>query len=87
MSLVLKAREQDGSFRTLEEFCERVDRLAEERRVEDAGRPERSMFERREVEVCLDDGRTMTAWTYFYKRPLVKATEIPDGDYARYRTE
>ncbi|HEX9371062.1 MAG TPA: DNA polymerase III subunit alpha [Roseiflexaceae bacterium] len=33
LGLVLKAREQDGPFRSLEEFCERVDRTALNKRV------------------------------------------------------
>jgi len=53
----------------------------------DARSPERSLFERRPVEVRLESGRTVTAWVYFYRKPLGKATEIPDGDYARYRSE
>jgi len=53
----------------------------------DPRRPERSLFERRAVTACLDSGRRLTAWVYFYRRPLLDATEIPDGDFARYRTE
>jgi len=53
----------------------------------DAKRPERSLFERRETDVTLDSGRTVRAWVYFYRRPLLDATEIPDGDFIRYRSE
>ena len=53
----------------------------------DSEKPERSLFERRAVSVTLDAGRSLKAWVYFYRRPLMAATEIPDGDYGRYRSE
>lgn len=53
----------------------------------DPKRPERSLFERRETQVTLDAGGTVRAWVYFYRQPLLEATEIPDGDFGRYRTE
>lgn len=53
----------------------------------DRKRPERSLFERRTARAALDDGRVLTVWVYFYRRPLRQASEIPDGDFARYRTE
>lgn len=53
----------------------------------DRKRPERSLFERKQVSVKLEDGRRLDAWVYFYRRPLLTATEIPDGDFALYRSE
>ncbi len=53
----------------------------------DPSGPERSLFERRRTQVRLEAGTELTAWVYFYRRPLLNATEIPDGDYARYVTE
>src|SRR5882672_4470886 len=53
----------------------------------DERRPERSFFERRETDVTLDSGARVRAWVYFYRRPLLQATEIPDGDFIRYRSE
>ena len=53
----------------------------------DAKHPERSLFERREAEVTLDAGGTVRAWVYFYRQPLIEATEIPDGDFIRYSSE
>ena len=53
----------------------------------DPKRPERSLFERRATSVTLESGQTLTAWVYFYRRPLLSATEIPDGDFVRYRSE
>lgn len=53
----------------------------------DAKRPERSLFERRETQVTLEAGGTLRAWVYFYRQPLLEATEIPDGDFIRYRGE
>lgn len=53
----------------------------------DARRPERSLFERRSVTVRLEAGADLTAWVYFYKKPLMQALEIPDGDFIRYRSE
>jgi len=53
----------------------------------DMKRPELSLFERREAEVTMDSGGTVQAWVYFYRRPLLAATEIPDGDFTRYLSE
>jgi gamma-glutamylcyclotransferase (GGCT)/AIG2-like uncharacterized protein YtfP len=53
----------------------------------DPQRPEKSLFERRLAEVRLEDGRRVRAWVYFYRLPLLEATEIPDGDYGRYSGE
>ena len=53
----------------------------------DPKRPERSLFERRETQVTLEAGGTLRAWVYFYRQPLLEATEIPDGDFVRYRAE
>jgi gamma-glutamylcyclotransferase (GGCT)/AIG2-like uncharacterized protein YtfP len=40
-----------------------------------------SLYTRAEVEVALDDGRTVTAWVYFYNAPLGRAERIESGDY------
>ena len=53
----------------------------------DPQRPGKSLFERVEATVVLEDGRTLRAWVYFYRRSLLGATEIPNGDYIRYRSE
>lgn len=53
----------------------------------DARSPERSLFERRSVDVHMENGRILKAWVYFYRKTLGRAIEIPDGDYARYRAE
>ena len=53
----------------------------------DPGRRETSLFERVEATVELENRRTLKAWVYFYKRTLLGATEIPNGDYIRYRSE
>lgn len=53
----------------------------------DHRRPEQSLFERRAVTARLDTGKDLTVWVYFYKKPLLLATEIPDGDFVRYRSE
>jgi len=53
----------------------------------DEKRPERSLFERRAVEATLEGGRRLKVWVYFYRRPLLAATEIPDGDFVRWRSE
>ena len=43
--------------------------------------PDASLYVRSEVPVTLDDGRTETAWTYFYNAPLGGAQRIESGDY------
>jgi len=53
----------------------------------DAKHPDRSLFERREIEVKMEAGGTLRAWVYFYRQPLIEATEIPDGDFIRYSSE
>jgi gamma-glutamylcyclotransferase (GGCT)/AIG2-like uncharacterized protein YtfP len=45
------------------------------------GEPDASLYVRSETPVTLDDGRTETAWTYFYNAPLGGAQRIESGDY------
>ena len=45
------------------------------------GEPDASLYVRSETPVTLDDGRTETAWTYFYNAPLGGAQRIDSGDY------
>ena len=45
------------------------------------GAPDASLYVRSETPVTLDDGRTETAWTYFYNAPLGGAQRIESGDY------
>lgn len=39
------------------------------------------LYRREEVEVEMDDGATLRAWTYFYNRETSSLEEIPSGDY------
>ena len=50
------------------------------------GEPDTSLYTRSEMPVTLEDGRSMTAWVYFYNAPLGKAPRIPSGDYLEYLT-
>jgi gamma-glutamylcyclotransferase (GGCT)/AIG2-like uncharacterized protein YtfP len=34
--------------------------------------------------VTFDDGRTATAWAYFYNAPLGRAQRIESGDYLEH---
>jgi len=45
------------------------------------GEPDASLYIRSETSVTLEDGRTETAWTYFYNAPLGGAQRIESGDY------
>jgi len=45
------------------------------------GEPDASLYVRSETPVTLEDGRTETAWTYFYNAPLGGAQRIESGDY------
>jgi gamma-glutamylcyclotransferase (GGCT)/AIG2-like uncharacterized protein YtfP len=45
------------------------------------GELDASLYVRSETPVTLDDGRTETAWTYFYNAPLGGAQRIESGDY------
>ena len=50
-------------------------------------RPEQldaSLYTRTETPVTLSDGRTVTAWAYFYNAPLGRAPRIESGDYLDY---
>jgi gamma-glutamylcyclotransferase (GGCT)/AIG2-like uncharacterized protein YtfP len=49
-----------------------------------ANEPDASLYVRVETSVTLDDGRTETAWTYFYNAPLGNAPRIESGDYLDY---
>src|SRR5690242_14345532 len=40
------------------------------------GEPDASLYTRVETPVALDDGRSATAWTYFYNAPLGRAQRI-----------
>jgi gamma-glutamylcyclotransferase (GGCT)/AIG2-like uncharacterized protein YtfP len=46
--------------------------------------PDASLYLRLETPVTLADGRTATAWTYFYNAPLGNAPRIESGDYLDY---
>ena len=46
--------------------------------------PDASLYLRLETPVTLTDGRTATAWTYFYNAPLGNAPRIESGDYLDY---
>ena len=46
--------------------------------------PDASLYTRQETAVTLTDGRTATAWTYFYNAPLGNAPRIESGDYLDY---
>ena len=46
--------------------------------------PDASLYLRLETSVTLTDGRTATAWTYFYNAPLGNAPRIDSGDYLDY---
>jgi len=46
--------------------------------------PDTSLYVRAETLVTLEDGRTETAWTYFYNAPLGSAPRIESGDYLDY---
>jgi gamma-glutamylcyclotransferase (GGCT)/AIG2-like uncharacterized protein YtfP len=49
-----------------------------------AEEPDTSLYLRAETAVTLEDGRTETAWTYFYNAPLGGARRIESGDYLDY---
>jgi gamma-glutamylcyclotransferase (GGCT)/AIG2-like uncharacterized protein YtfP len=46
--------------------------------------PDASLYTRVETEITFDDGRTATAWTYFYNAPLGRAQRIESGDYLQH---
>jgi gamma-glutamylcyclotransferase (GGCT)/AIG2-like uncharacterized protein YtfP len=46
--------------------------------------PDASLYMRLETRVTLVDGRTESAWTYFYNAPLGSAPRIESGDYLDY---
>lgn len=46
--------------------------------------PEQSLYTRVQTPVVLDDGRTVTAWVYFYNAPLGQAPKILSGDYLEH---
>lgn len=46
--------------------------------------PDLSLYTRQQTPVTLTDGRTETAWTYFYNAPLGHAPRIDSGDYLDY---
>lgn len=48
------------------------------------GQPDASLYRREETAVTLADGRTATAWAYFYNAPLGRAQRIESGDYLQH---
>jgi gamma-glutamylcyclotransferase (GGCT)/AIG2-like uncharacterized protein YtfP len=46
--------------------------------------PEQSLYTRVQAPVALEDGRTVTAWVYFYNAPLGQAPQILSGDYLEH---
>jgi gamma-glutamylcyclotransferase (GGCT)/AIG2-like uncharacterized protein YtfP len=49
-----------------------------------ADEPESSLYTRVSTPVSLEDGRAVTAWTYFYNAPLGRAQRIDSGDYLEH---
>jgi gamma-glutamylcyclotransferase (GGCT)/AIG2-like uncharacterized protein YtfP len=48
------------------------------------GQPAASLYTRVETRVTFDDGRSATAWVYFYNAPLGRAHRIESGDYLEH---
>ena len=48
------------------------------------GRPDQSLYIRRQVDVRMTDGTPSAAWVYFYNAPLGRAPRIPSGDYLQH---
>jgi gamma-glutamylcyclotransferase (GGCT)/AIG2-like uncharacterized protein YtfP len=46
--------------------------------------PESSLYTRNLTPVTLEDGRTVSAWAYFYNAPLGRAQRIESGDYLEH---
>ncbi len=46
--------------------------------------PDHSLYTRLEIPVTFDNGRTASAWVYFYNAPLGRAPRIASGDYLEY---
>lgn len=46
--------------------------------------PQPHEYIRRELDVSLPDGQTVSAWTYLYNRPLDGLIRIHGGDYLKY---
>jgi gamma-glutamylcyclotransferase (GGCT)/AIG2-like uncharacterized protein YtfP len=46
--------------------------------------PDTSLYRRAETTVTFEDGRTASAWTYFYNAPLGRAQRIESGDYLEH---
>jgi gamma-glutamylcyclotransferase (GGCT)/AIG2-like uncharacterized protein YtfP len=46
--------------------------------------PDASLYTRIETMVTFDDGRTASAWAYFYNAPLGRAQRIESGDYLEH---
>jgi len=46
--------------------------------------PDASLYTRVETTVTFLDGRTATAWAYFYNAPLGRARRIESGDYLEH---
>lgn len=49
-----------------------------------ATEPDASLYMRTEIPVTLADGRTESAWVYFYNAPLGRAQRIESGDYLEH---
>jgi gamma-glutamylcyclotransferase (GGCT)/AIG2-like uncharacterized protein YtfP len=46
--------------------------------------PDTSLYRRAETTVIFEDGRSASAWTYFYNAPLGRAQRIESGDYLEH---
>ncbi len=49
-----------------------------------ASEPDTSLYRRVEAPVVFEDGRTGSAWVYFYNAPLGRAERIASGDYLQH---
>ena len=46
--------------------------------------PDASLYQRVQIPVTLEDGRSAEAWVYFYNAPLGRAERIASGDYLQH---
>jgi gamma-glutamylcyclotransferase (GGCT)/AIG2-like uncharacterized protein YtfP len=49
-----------------------------------AAEPDASLYTREKALVRFDDGRTESAWVYYYNAPLGRAERIESGDYLEH---
>lgn len=82
----LPGEEIEGELYELRDLSRQL-RTLDEYEEFDPDHPEKSLFVRQRVDVRLESGKKLEAWTYFLPQEPAGARRIRNGDYLEFRKE